>query len=588
MGKRNMGKRKHTIKSILLIFCIFILFIPLLGLVFGVKISYSHLANRKINEILESKILQNDALIQNVMSKMIVVSGSIAINQEVVQYLESDSDGTGMLCSNALEQVEMLLANSFDLPMNIMIFGENKILKTWIGQADAGIFNQNISGILDKYSEQKKMIYWFYNEEGIFDFYSENGTRCLNSLRRIEVKEKGETYWVIASVDIDVLSKQLFGSRQDVAELYKLQDKNGQVLLNLYPDTEKMTEQEIVEQVSFLDDKVYYHAQSGFSSYGTSFQSSMIMDSQDLMVDLNQLNLIFYCGVAIILFVFIGGLVIFIRYLTKPLGGLIQAMERTTDKQEYLPVDVKTNIAEISTLNNWYNIMVESINDYIGRVKYQEQEKRRLHFQMLQMQINPHFLFNSLNSIKWVCYMNQDEKAGDLIAALGRMYEISMNKGALHLTLREEKEFMESYVRLMENRYDIKVDFSFHIEKDLEDVQLLKFILQPVVENVFLHGFQGWEGEKKIQIHAKKMDGKLYISVIDNGAGIPANKMEELQKDLKKTEREVTKVGIVNVNHRIRIHYGEEYGLWISNNTDYCEGTWVQVVLPIKQEGGNV
>ncbi|MCI6466577.1 MAG: histidine kinase [Faecalicatena sp.] len=580
-----MKKRKFQIKTILILFCVLILLVPVLGLVFGVKISYSHLANQKINEILDSKIRQNDTAVQNVMSKMAVVSGSIAINPEVVQYLRSESDRTGLLCSDALEQVELLLANSFDLPMNIMVFGEGKMLKTWIGKADSFDFEQQMTDVLNWYEEQNKSIFWFKNEEGIFDFYTKSGKKYLNLLRKVELKGTPGTFWIIASVDSEELSRLLFGSRQETAELYTLQDENGQMIMNLYPDAGRITEEESKKYVTRLEDKMYYHAEAGFSSYGTKMKSSMVMDSKKLMVDLNQLNIIFHCGVGAILIVFLAALLLFTRYLTRPISTLLKAMERTKDTQEYLPVNESTNIAEISVLYYWYNVMVESINDYINKIKYQEQEKRRLHFQMLQMQINPHFLFNSLNSIKWVCYMNQDEKAGDLIAALGRMYEISMNKGSLHLSLREEKEFIESYVRLMENRYDISVDFSFSLTSGLENIQLLKFILQPVVENIFLHGFQGISGNKEIRISTEIMKDKLHIWIKDNGTGICPEQMCKLQEEMKKTDREVTKVGIINVNHRIRIHYGEEYGLWISNREDIGQGTEVLLILPVRHGG---
>lgn len=580
-----MKEKRYTIKQLLIMFCIFILFIPLMCIVLFMKTKYSELANNKITEILESKIQQNNTVIQNIMSRMVVMSGMLSDNQAVLGYLESQQDDQEILRAEALEQIELILANNFDLPVNVMVFGEDKMVKTWVGSAEDSGFEQEIQGELDWYGSQNNLVTWFYDETGMFDFYSAGTSRSLNLLRRTPSGQKD--YWMIVSIDLDTINDLLFGRDNPDRELYELGVDGKKQKIYFYPESLGQ-DAGADDYIESLRQESFYQVDSSFGGYGSRFLSTMTVESKNIEVELDELNAVFYGGTVMIFAVFTVSLFIFIRYLTQPISRLIGAMEKTKETQIYLPLHQKVNISEIAALNSWYNIMVRSINEYIEKVKSQEHEKQRLHFQMLQMQINPHFLFNTLNSIKWVCYSNNDEKAGNLIASLGKMYEISMNKGSLHLTMKEEREFILNYIALMENRYDYKVRAEFEMEKNTEDVIILKFLLQPIVENIFLHGFSIPCQERKIRIYTCIKDEKLKITVTDNGSGIEEKQLEELRSELAKCERVVSKVGIINVNHRIQLHYGNEYGLQICNRQDGVSGTEVNLILPVKYREAGV
>ena len=575
-----MRKKGYTIKQLLIVFCIFILFIPLMCIVLFMKTRYSELANDKITEILESKIQQNDTVIQNIMSRMVVMSGMLSDDREIRDYLESSREDQELLRADALEQIEHILANNFDLPLNVMIFGEDKMVKTWVGNAEDGAFLQEIGDELKQYEKINNLVMWFYDDTGMFDFYSSIPSRSLNLLRQIEAGEK--KYWTIVSIDLDTVTDLLFGQGNMDREVYRLKEDKGKEKIYFYPETMIRNREEAEEYLDNLGKEASYHIYSSFGGYGSRFQSALIVESQNIEAELNELNVVFYSGIILIFAVFTGTLLIFIRYLTYPVQRLIKAMEKTKETHIYLPLYQKVNISEIASLNSWYNIMVHSINEYIERIKAQEHEKQRLHFQMLQMQINPHFLFNTLNSIKWVCYSNNDEKAAELLVSLGKMFEISMYKDSLHLSLNEEREFILSYIALMENRYDYKVETEFTIEKKAEELIILKFLLQPIVENIFLHGFCTNDTKREILIYVCVKNEKMKITVKDNGTGLKEEQLEELRSELSKSERIVNKIGIINVNHRIQLHYGSEYGLKIYNREDGIRGTEVNLTLPVK------
>ena len=581
-----MKEKRYTIKQLLIMFCIFILFIPLMCIVLFMKTRYSELANNKIMEILESKIQQNDTVVQNLMSRMVVMSGMLSDNNDIIDYLENSQDNSEILRADALEQIEVILANNFDLPINVMIFGKGKMLKTWVGNAEAGSFSQEIQDELEQYEKQDNLVTWFYDDTGMFDFYSASEDKSLNLLRQVNMGDK--EYWLIVSIELDTINDLLFGQDNIDRELYELGIEGKKEKIYFYPDGLEQDKSNVENYIERLRREAFYQVDSSFGGYGSRFISTMTVESKNIEVELNELNAVFYGCTAMIFTVFTCSLFIFIRYLTQPILRLIRAMERTKETQTYLPLYQKVNISEIASLNFWYNIMVHSINEYIQKVKSQEYEKQRLHFQMLQMQINPHFLFNTLNSIKWVCYSNNDEKAGNLIASLGKMYEISMNKGSLHLSMKEEREFILNYIALMENRYDYKVKTEFKLEENSEEVVILKFLLQPIVENIFLHGFSTYARERKIMIHSYIKNGKLMITVIDNGMGIDKSHLEELENELSKSERDVSRVGIINVNHRIQIHYGRGYGLKIRNRQDGVSGTEVKLILPVKYREAGV
>jgi two-component system sensor histidine kinase YesM len=244
-----------------------------------------------------------------------------------------------------------------------------------------------------------------------------------------------------------------------------------------------------------------------------------------------------------------------------------------------------SGVMEIRKLIQSYNILVESIGEYMEKIKIAEGEKREANFQALQAQINPHFLFNTLNSIKWMCYMNGDRKAGDLLTSLGALYEIAINRESDFISIKNEEVFLSHYIALINARYEVNIALRFEYDPSLSGCRILKFIIQPIVENSIIHGFEDCMGrpENTVFIRVTGSSGILTIAVADNGRGMSEEKLMELQDTVQKKEGDkFSGVGLSNVERRIKLHYGDNFGVTLNN---LPRGTQTIITLPLLPEG---
>lgn len=573
--------KKKTIKDVLILFCIFVLLIPLMLLIFGIKASYADIATKKIDEILEKTIIQKDAVMQNMMNRMVIVSNTVATEEKVWELLKKE-EISELEYAKVIRTLETILSNNYDLSFKIAIFNQEKLFKTWEGDTKPEEINQALQKEIDTYDRGDRVINWFGEKSSLFSGYTKEDMQTYNLLR--SVKTGNKKYYVLISIDENEIKHQLFGSEKEFEDIYYVKDENNQFVTCIYSQNNHEILKDGIEKfLEELPDNYYFKVKSSYKTYGENYTSHFVTMSKNMNQELKRINVVFYITIFIIIIVFNGLLLKFCSILSKPINNLLRQMEKAEETQEYCIIKQDTAMYEIESLITGYNKFVNSINNYISRLKEEEKEKRKIFFEMLQMQINPHFLFNTLNSIKWICYLNKDEQAGELIANLGKMYEISMNKGKSHLTVSEEKSFIESYIHLMENRYGLSVNFEFNIEDTLEKAVILKFLLQPVVENIFIHGFTGEEKQTNVKISVTAEES-LYITVTDNGRGIVPEKLSELQKELKTSGADTGKIGIINVNHRIILHYGKNYGLKIKDAKEWDSGVCVTLKLPIVYE----
>ena len=194
----------------------------------------------------------------------------------------------------------------------------------------------------------------------------------------------------------------------------------------------------------------------------------------------------------------------------------------------------------------------------------------------LQAQINPHFLYNTLETIRFMITM-KDERAVDMVKQLARLFRISIGDGASYVTVRNELEHVKLYIDLQRYRYTDRFSVVYDIDEHLLDLYTLKFILQPIVENSILHAFADFSQGGLITISAYEMEGKLLVSVHDNGSGMDPLTLDRVHDGLRKAEG-INSVGLRNVYDRIRLHFGNDYYLRVESN---AEGTEVLLMLPL-------
>lgn len=284
------------------------------------------------------------------------------------------------------------------------------------------------------------------------------------------------------------------------------------------------------------------------------------------------------------LIIFVALLAAVISFLTKQIVKPIKKLDRQMAKfevdEELWELDVKRN-DEIGHLNRAFYSMAKSIKSLFNRVIEEYETKEKYKFESLRAQLNPHFLFNTLNTIRWMAIIRKADNIVDAIDALAKLLKFSMSRGSETVPLKEELENIESYIFIQNSRYGSRYKVKYNINDEFMDMIVIKFILQPIVENAIIHAFRDNEGAGLIEIEASLEQGNLVLVVRDNGRGMDEKEASAIlnqEKSAKRDENKVTGLGVRNINERIKVAYGKSYGIEIFSKKE--EGTTVKYTLP--------
>jgi len=239
-----------------------------------------------------------------------------------------------------------------------------------------------------------------------------------------------------------------------------------------------------------------------------------------------------------------------------------------------------TSHDEIGQICESLNEMSSELNEYVDRVYNAEVQRKNAEMNALQMQINPHFLYNTLESIKAKVVINNDEESARMISILGNMFRWISRTSEKAIPLDEELEYIKNYMELQSYRYDMQMEICQDVPDELLDCLVPKLILQPVVENVVKHALDSDNREKIFGITVNDEDPEIIITVYDNGNGMEAAKVEEMNTKLSEwtDQDDFDSIGLQNVNQRIKLMYGNEYGVQIKSMKGF--GTAVKIKLP--------
>ena len=277
---------------------------------------------------------------------------------------------------------------------------------------------------------------------------------------------------------------------------------------------------------------------------------------------------------AIFILVFLGISALIARNISKPLRKLARLMLKTDLESSYGDQIGKRH-DEIGILEESFNIMRKNIKTLMQDNLEKERKKRDAELKSLQAQISPHFLFNTLNAVRWAAINNKSKKAADMVLALSNLLRMTVVKGDELITVEEEIENLKNYSAIFQMRHSIEFELYCNIEEDIRQYRIPKLLLQPLVENAFIHGFEGIVTGGVIDITGIKKDGFVILSVKDNGVGINIDSGLRGEGVEKFT---FSGIGIKNVDERIKLYFGEKYGLKLASNEG--KGTSAEVWLP--------
>ena len=303
-------------------------------------------------------------------------------------------------------------------------------------------------------------------------------------------------------------------------------------------------------------------------------------NNQSISGDRSALTRYFIGSIVIsVILAFVFSLVIS-RAVTRPINELIHKM-RHFDDNSIADTEIKASNQDIQELSANFDQMRVRIAELMKSVAAKEKENSSIQLKMLQAQINPHFLYNTLEVMRSIALEHNVDSIEEISRHLAKMFRYSISKSNSYVKFSDELEHVKSYITIQKYRFGDRLQAVYSIDRDILDKQIVKFILQPIVENAILHGLDKTDGQGIITIIAMKHDEDIEIRVIDNGIGIQQEKLEQLREDLKNHNESSSGIGIANVEARLKLYYGLNYGF----NIESFEGEGTQVTIRVPMEG---
>lgn len=340
-------------------------------------------------------------------------------------------------------------------------------------------------------------------------------------------------------------------------------------------DTEALA---ALEDGAYADDTVIYSVasvgESGWRAVGVSYVDELVNRNVNDMIRLSLWLAVVVLAVAVLTSWLLS------RLIGKPLRGLASAMESFESDADHFTYRPVGGTREVQELSDSFEHMVLRIQELMTTVREEEVNLRKTELKALQAQINPHFLYNTLDSIAWMCEQGRNADAVKMVHALARLFRISISRGHELIPIAKELEHAESYLQIQMYRYKNQFTYTFDVDPDCLGYYCNKITLQPIIENSINHGLDLMVDEGRIDVRVRFDGDDIVFSVQDNGVGMSPEQLEAIMQH-GPTDR--TGIGIKNVNDRLKIYFGRNYGLSITSEPDV--GTCVEIRMPRIREG---
>ncbi len=424
-----------------------------------------------------------------------------------------------------------------------------------------------------------------YKDSYTYKYHSSYNARTLTYTKHIyDYKNKIDYGLLIISINYDFLRELI--STTSVAYVNKMLvvDPEGETLFtfpfNAYLDevifkhpeilsqsTLRFTDTVFGEESIIVSDTVKY---SNWKIISIHPLNNILADIQKLFIEMVKMVFLFFVITAFLAY-------LFSYSITKPIIALSNSVRQVEKGNLSVNVDIRNN-DEIGELTASFNKMVKRIDQLIKRTVENEKQKSEMDFKILQAQINPHFLYNTLDSIRWMATLQNAPIVSTMVSSMINLLKYNFSRKDTLVTLSEEIESVKNYVSIQKYKYGDMFDIVYNIPDHILGYKTIKFILQPIVENAIFHGFEGIEHIGLIEITAYVQDDFLYIAVSDNGVGMT----EEEQQNVinrKPSKKQYLEIGIRNVDDRIKFYCGEDSGLSLISVKN--KGTTAIFKLPV-------
>ena len=429
-------------------------------------------------------------------------------------------------------------------------------------------------------------IQWIVSDEG--SLVADNmGNAVLSAARLLPLSSTGQPCGIVVVEVRQSYLKQIFDKKLgESGTIFLMSARSNIALLPAAASDEIVSD--AVNQIRRTDrkaatislhDRVIFYVPLSLSEWtaiGVVMKQSLRGDSQEILT-----LFVITVLMTLLLTIFVSGSLA--DYELRPIRR-IQTYIKDMENGEFGKPLPSMRSDEIGSLAENTQEMSEKIGELLETVKTEQKRMRTAEFKALQAQINPHFLYNSLDSINWLVRKGNTEKAIEMISALTTFFRIGLSKGRDIITVREELEHVRSYLVIQKIRYENQFEYSFYVDPETENYFVPKLMLQPLVENALHHGIKLCDRKCILMIQVLSHGDRIEIEVLDNGAGMDAETLESVRKAMEhKGENRANSYGVVNVNDRIQILAGQEYGLRLTSEKGV--GTSARIVLPKTLKG---
>lgn len=305
---------------------------------------------------------------------------------------------------------------------------------------------------------------------------------------------------------------------------------------------------------------------------GTNYKIETLVPHAYLNKDASRMQKVIgtVCLISFLVMAFIGAIVA--RLSGKKMKRIVSLVKSFQEGNFHKRIGFSGN-DEFFHIADSFNVMATSIQELIKNVYVQGIQKKQAELDALQAQINPHFLYNTLSTIGSLANLGETQKVTEMVKGLAKFYRLTLNDGHVYISLEKELEQVETYLEIQRVKYADNFTVYMDIDPEIKNIQVIKLILQPFVENIFKHA---WFGETiAIRITGKRIEGSIELKIIDNGIGMKPETLKEMLSNIIQSDG----YGLKNVEERIKLRYGSDFGIHIASI--YGAGTTVQIILPI-------
>ena len=558
--------------------------IVLISLIQG---TYSYITTSQIlkNQAVNTSINDTTRIINNlnfIIKDLEELSTSICVDENIQHFIRSTSSDKALENQRALLNLNNLLVTKSYI----------SFIGIYTKSGDSYLTSEDGSNTLAAYDLLKEdstyKIASFLKGTPIWFVLNKNNPIILDNKNQklamvrvlIDTNSYTESGFLTLCINTKALEDLVYPSLEENHQVIYIQDQANQTILsnntskNFTPPLINANSQEMVVKSNSQYITTSQQTTNGFKVTLVTDLNSILSTTKTILYN-NLLVTLSLCILALICTHYIAG------FLTSPINKLVRSINKVKEGNFKVKANLKYK-DELGILGDTFDEMVDNINDLINRVYKLNLKEKEAELKALEAQINPHFLYNTLDTIYWKALKSQDVEISETVYALSRLFRLSLNKGHSFTHIKAEEEFISHYLLIQKKRFKEALSYTISIDPNMYTYSIPKLILQPFVENAIIHGLEPSQDHIHIHIIGNMIEDKLLFIIQDNGIGIDEKKLSILNSLSLQPAEKRESYGIYNIIERLKLNYDKAYSLTIRSSLTV--GTTVEIMIPVIQE----